>query len=113
MSKELEALKNIANEISNYKLHGIGNENWLGIQDVMQDIDIIENALERNIDKKPIKVEQNHYVCPSCKETVFIFNEDNMWKNSVIWNKTFNVYCKCCGQKLDWDLEGEKDVKEI
>ena len=45
MSKELEALKNIANEISNYKLHGIGNENWLGIQDVMQDIDILEKAL--------------------------------------------------------------------
>ena len=46
MSKELEALKRIVNEISNYKLHGLGDENWLGIQDVMQDIAVIEQALE-------------------------------------------------------------------
>lgn len=45
MSKELEALKNIINEISNYKLHGLGDENWLGIQDVIQDIDTLEKAL--------------------------------------------------------------------
>ena len=45
MSKELEALKRIVNEISNYKLHGLGDENWLGIQDVLKDIDIIEQAL--------------------------------------------------------------------
>lgn len=45
MSKELEALKNIVNEISNYKLHGLGDKNWLGIQDVLKDIDTIEKAL--------------------------------------------------------------------
>ena len=45
MSKELEALKNIVNEISNYKLRGLGDENWLGIQDVMRDIDVLEKAL--------------------------------------------------------------------
>lgn len=45
MSKEVEALKRIVNEISNYKLHGLGDENWLGIQDIMQDIDILEKAL--------------------------------------------------------------------
>jgi len=45
MSKELEALKNIVKEISLYKLHGLGDENWLGIQDVMRDIDVLEQAL--------------------------------------------------------------------
>jgi len=45
MSKELEALKNIVNEISNYKLHGLGDENWLGIQDIMQDMIVVEQAL--------------------------------------------------------------------
>lgn len=47
MSKELEALKRVVDEISNYKLHGIGEENWLGIQDVIKDIDIIEKGLEK------------------------------------------------------------------
>jgi hypothetical protein len=47
MIKELEALKNVVNEISNYKLHGIGTENWLGIQDVLKDIDTIEEALTK------------------------------------------------------------------
>ena len=45
MSKELEALKRITNEISNYKLHGIGDENWLGFQDVLSDVKLIEQAL--------------------------------------------------------------------
>lgn len=47
MKKELEALKRVVSEINNYKLHGIGDENWLGIQDVLKDISIIENALQQ------------------------------------------------------------------
>jgi len=45
MSKELKALKRIVSEISNYKLHGIGDDNWLGIQDVIKDVAILEKAL--------------------------------------------------------------------
>lgn len=45
MDKELKALKRIVSEISTYKLHGIGDENWLGIQDVLKDISIIEKEL--------------------------------------------------------------------
>src|SRR5690554_3477446 len=45
MSKEVEALKRITNEINTYKLHGLGDNNWLGFQDVMEDIDIIENFI--------------------------------------------------------------------
>ncbi len=47
MSKELEALKRVVNEISNYKLHGIGDENWLGIQDILEDIELVEQALQQ------------------------------------------------------------------
>jgi hypothetical protein len=45
MTKELEALKHIISEINNCKLHGIGDENWLGFQDVLKDIDILEKVL--------------------------------------------------------------------
>lgn len=48
MSKELKALKRVVSEISIYKLQGIGDENWLGVQDVIKDISTIANALERN-----------------------------------------------------------------
>jgi hypothetical protein len=40
-----EALKRVVSEINHYKLHGIGNENWLGIQDVIKDVAILEKAL--------------------------------------------------------------------
>ena len=45
MSKELEALNNIVKEINAYKLHGLGDKNWMGVQDIMQDVSIIEQAL--------------------------------------------------------------------
>ena len=47
MSKELEALRRVVSEIDKYKLYGIGDENWLGIQDVLKDISTIENALQQ------------------------------------------------------------------
>ena len=50
--KPKEALKRIVNEINIYKLHGIGEENWLGVQDVIKDIGTLEQALN---EKKKIK----------------------------------------------------------
>lgn len=74
MSKELEALRSVVSEISIYKLHGIGNENWLGIQDVLKDISTIEKALT------PPAAEE---VCKALSE----------WLNKEVpdlWN--YNVY---------------------
>lgn len=42
-----EALRRVVSEIDKYKLYGIGDENWLGIQDVLKDISTIENALKQ------------------------------------------------------------------
>lgn len=39
-----------------------------------------------------------HFLCPSCNETISI-------DESETYNKIFNVFCKYCGQRLDWDKE--------
>ena len=92
MSKALEALKRIINEISNYKLHGIGDGNWLGIQDILKDVELVEQALKRN---EPMKVDSpKQYVglgyskCPKCGIPIIQ-----------------DCYCSNCGQKLDWSDE--------
>lgn len=83
MSKELEVLKNIVKEISNYKLHGLGDENWLGIQDVMQDIDILEKALTPPTEKEV------------CEEIGYYFYKCVGWMNVHVEydkvNKSFIV----------------------
>ena len=50
-----ETLKRIVNEINIYKLHGIGEENWLGVQDVIKDIGTLEQALNEleSLNKSP------------------------------------------------------------
>lgn len=92
MSKELEALKNIVKEISLYKLHGLGDENWLGIQDVMRDIDVLEQALteleelkKRDIAMKPIEVMMT-WQCSKCGKEI---------------RNTFNS-CPYCRTRIDW-----------
>ena len=86
MSKELEALKRIVNEISNYKLHGIGDENWLGIQDILKDIDIIEEALNELKD-----VKHNYNATEKMSNNIFAYalwiqNEVDKLKKD--WKKT-------------------------
>jgi len=45
LSKELEALKRLVSEVNNYKLSGSGDNNWLGFQDVLKDVNTIEKVL--------------------------------------------------------------------
>lgn len=53
------------------------------IPTTQEDLRIIKEALEKQIPKKPIK-ELNETVCPNCKTLVG------------------SLYCRCCGQSLDW-----------
>lgn len=59
-------------------------------------VDII-NAVERQIPKKPIKVDKYHYDCPTCNSELDISEED-----IFIYNITTPSYCRDCGQALDW-----------
>lgn len=61
-----------------------------------QAVDII-NAVERQIPKKPIKVDKYHYDCPTCNSELDISEED-----IFIYNITTPSYCRDCGQALDW-----------
>lgn len=86
MNKELEALRNIVNEISNYKLHGIGVENWLGIQDVLKDIDILEKVLTPPTAKE---------VCKALSKWVK-GNIPDIWNYKVYYDKGgFHYYNNC------------------
>ena len=94
MSKELEAYKIIEEEI-------IGSINDGRTKRIInlykKQLQIIEEALERNEPMKPLLKDMGfgHYdiYCPSCKEYIG-------YKNSVRQSLTLK-YCPECGQKLD------------
>lgn len=63
--------------------------------------------IERDTPKKPLLVEldsenKHHYVCPICNTIVNI-------GNSIGYNMAFNVFCKKCGQRLEWSKELENE----
>ena len=63
----------------------------------LKNMELIINALEKQIAKKPrsvTSVEDGMYVkCPTCKLT------------TVLYYGCIMDYCKNCGQKLDWSDE--------
>lgn len=52
-------------------------------------------ALEKQISKKPLIVNESEVVCPTCRYQFFY--------SVPIRAKVKDRYCKNCGQKLDWD----------
>lgn len=55
---------------------------------------------ERDTPMKPLLVEVNannvhHYECLYCGATINI-------GGSIAYNKAFNIFCRECGQRLDW-----------
>ena len=61
---------------------------------------ILWKLVERDTPKKPLLVEvsadnEHHYVCSFCNDTINI-------GDSIGYNKVFNVFCRECGQRLDW-----------
>ena len=62
--------------------------------------EMLEQLVDRDTPKKPLLVEVSadnghHYVCLYCNATINI-------GHSKGYNKVFNVFCRECGQRLDW-----------
>lgn len=55
------------------------------------------NALEKQIPKKPINVENHYYECPCCKRDLGISDDD-----IFVYDEPKPQYCSNCGQALDW-----------
>nr|DAO53807.1 MAG TPA: Transcription initiation factor IIE, alpha FINGER, Transcription [Caudoviricetes sp.] len=62
------------------------------------DVDLIVEALEKQVSKSPIDIQDDFgdftLCCPSCKRPIV-----NVW-NRVDYKP---IYCHVCGQKLDWE----------
>lgn len=72
-------------------------------QGFIKEFKVIEKLVERDTPKKPLLVEvsadnAHHYVCSYCNATINI-------GGSIAYNKVFNIFCKDCGQRLDWSKE--------
>lgn len=86
-----------------------GRELWNDKSTDLQNVDI-DNAdkyltaaikiLEKQVPKK-IELFNGQCSCPNCKK---LFGNYNDLKDSVGWDM---LYCKYCGQKLDWSEEEE------
>ena len=63
-------------------------------------VSLLEKLVERDTPKKPLLVEvsadnEHHYECLYCGATINI-------GSSITYNKVFNIFCRECGQRLDW-----------
>ena len=80
-----------------YALNDLINQNY-------DDIEILQELVDKEIPMKPIKMEKNYYICGSCEYHIPNSNE------SKTWHKIFQPYCTSCGQKIDW-AENENNSK--
>ena len=95
MSSVLEAFNKMAvsHEIMSEDLN---NPTW------EEEIDIVKLALERNEPKEPIEVQDKHFNCGNCGETISVGTGKK-------FNEFFNVHCVFCGQKQDWSDQDYDD----
>ena len=69
-------------------------------QDWLTAMNIVSEALEKQIPKKPKEYEDKFYACPVCRNVLL-----HKWKkyNTELMDKSNGLpYCLNCGQKLDW-----------
>ena len=69
----------------------------------LKNMELIVQALEKQIPKKPIEYEDKFYACPICKNTVM-----HKWEkyNTKLMDKSNGLpVCLNCLQKLDWSDE--------
>ena len=62
--------------------------------------EVLEELVNRDTPDKPLLVETgsddvHHYECLYCGATINI-------GGSISYNKVFNIFCRECGQRLDW-----------
>lgn len=84
-----EALEFAKKECKAYKRKVNGGFGYY--QRVVDYYDIVIEALEKQIPKKPYRHDADYYVCPNCD-------------CQVVW-QWFEGYCEHCGQALDWSEE--------
>ncbi len=70
------------------------------VEDKEKALEILEELAERDTPDKPLLVETStdnvhHYECLYCGATINI-------GGSISYNKAFNIFCRKCGQRLDW-----------
>lgn len=96
MEVTIENLKKIKEHlkrtVKRTNLHGKGEED---AKEIDFDFDRAIKALEKQVPKKPINAikDDNEFICvicPCCQQVAVEFND---------------VYCRKCGQKLDWSEE--------
>ena len=87
------------------------NHNGATIEQEIEVESIINNALEKQIPKKP-RVTTYQYICNGKEESMFLKHCPNCFDNlqigyfDSIVNKD-SVYCRRCGQRLDWSENDE------
>lgn len=57
--------------------------------------EVVKQALEKQIPKKPEKNEYNYFICPCCNSDDYSLMHDSNYADR------YN-YCHNCGQALDW-----------
>lgn len=62
--------------------------------------EVLEELVNRDTPMKPLLVETStdnvhHYKCLYCGATINI-------GGTIDYNKVFNIFCRECGQRLDW-----------
>lgn len=62
----------------------------------MNEKELIDQALEKQVAKKPIHANGNYY-CPTCKDTWLL------WDDAI--PNEYDNFCRYCGQKIDWSEE--------
>jgi len=63
--------------------------------------EVLEELVRRDTPDKPLLVETStdnvhHYECLYCGATINI-------GGSIAYNKAFNIFCRECGQRLEWE----------
>lgn len=87
--------------VKDYLLQKLKEDNSeLGSIIIVESVNVLEELVVRDTPDKPLLVETStdnvhHYECLYCGATINI-------GGSVAYNKKFNIFCRECGQRLDW-----------
>ena len=67
-----------------------------GFKIIAKAYDLAIEALEKQIQKKPVHMHKNYY-CPICKEDGWM-----LWDDAV--PNDMDKYCGKCGHAIDWEV---------
>ena len=79
----MKDLLKLYRRLKNYKYR------WFGIQLTLDEVEMVMGVLEKQIPKKPIKIDREHLITDNCR----------VCERAVVVG---NLYCPYCGQGIDW-----------